>query len=63
MMTNIQTVALRILQPVVLAVAMLFSTPIFGLLHTVNHTTTKVIDVANETVVFKTANASVAFKS
>jgi hypothetical protein len=62
MMTHIQTVALKILQPIVLAVIMLFSTPIAGLFHATIHATTPVIDVANETVVFKTANTSVAFK-
>jgi hypothetical protein len=65
MMTHIQTTIRKIMQPIVLAVIMLFSTPIAGMLHTVIHATPVAtsVDVANETVVFKSANTSVAFKS
>jgi hypothetical protein len=62
MMTNIQTVTRKIVQPIVLAIAMLFSTPLFGLMHNSAQPTQRAMDVANETVVFKT-NTSVAFKS
>ena len=62
MMTNIQTATLKIVQPIVLAIAMLFSTPLFGLMHNSAQPTQRTIEVANETVVFK-SNTSVAFKS
>jgi hypothetical protein len=42
---------------------MLFSTPVAGLLHGANHASAPVVTVANETVVFKSANTSVAYKS
>jgi hypothetical protein len=61
MMTHTKNITMKILQPVVLAVAMLFSTPIFGLIHAAKHPTPEV-SVANETVVFKN-NASIAYKS
>jgi hypothetical protein len=62
MMTYIQTIALKILQPVVLAAVMLFSTPLFGLPRSVVQPANPVVTVANETVVFKSDNTSVAFK-
>jgi hypothetical protein len=60
MMTHTKNIAMKILQPVVLAIVMLFSTPIFGLIHATKHPTSAV-SVANETVVFKN-NASIAYK-
>jgi hypothetical protein len=63
MMTNINTTTRKILQPVVLAVLMLFSTPLAGMLHSSLHPAVPAVAVANETVVFKSANTSVAFKS
>ena len=63
-MTNIKNMAIRLLRPVVLAVLMLFSTPVFGLLRIPSHAPTPVVTVNNETIVFKTTmNGSVAFKS
>jgi hypothetical protein len=63
MMTNIKNIAIRLLQPVVLAVLMLFSTPVFGLLHIPSYAPIPIVAVNNETIVFKTTmNASVAFK-
>jgi hypothetical protein len=63
MMTHTQSIARRVLQPIVLAIVMLFSTPVAGLLHGANHASAPVVTVANETVVFKSANTSVAYKS
>lgn len=63
MMTNIQKTIFKILQPIVLAIVMLFTTPLVGLLQTAIRGASPVVNVANETVVFKTANTSVAFKS
>ncbi len=62
MMTNIKTAIRKIVQPIVLAIAMLFSTPLFGLLHNAVQPSVRVVDVVKEKVVFKT-NTSVAFKS
>jgi hypothetical protein len=63
MMTNIQTVAKKIIQPVALAIAMLFLTPVAGLLQAALKVAYPVQVTTNETVVYKTAQSSVAFKS
>lgn len=63
MMTNIQTVAKKIIQPVVLAVAMLFMTPVVGLLSSALKAPPSVVQItSNETVVYKTTQSSVAYK-
>ena len=62
MMTHIQTVAKKIIQPVVLAIAMLFMTPVAGMLNAALRTTPPVQLTSNETVVYKTMHSSVAFK-
>ncbi|MEP7173155.1 MAG: hypothetical protein ABI705_06670 [Aestuariivirga sp.] len=62
MMTHIQTVAKKIIQPVVLAIAMLFMTPVAGLLNAALRAPSPVQITLNETVVYKTVQASVAFK-
>ena len=63
MMTNIQTAIKKILQPLALAIAMLFLTPIFGLLHVALYALPTIQLAANETVIFKTEQTSVAFKN
>lgn len=63
MMTNTNNIAAKIVKPIVLAVAMTFSTPILGLLFAKYTVPVPVVNVANETVVFKANNSSVAFKS
>ena len=63
MMTNIQTVAKKIIQPVVLAIAMLFLTPVAALLQTALKASFPVQVTTNETVVYKTVQSSIAFKS
>jgi hypothetical protein len=62
MMTNIQTVTKKILQPLALAIAMLFLTPVVGLLNTALKAPLSVQLTSNETVVYKTTQSSVAFK-
>lgn len=62
MMTHIQTVAKKIVQPVALAIAMLFMTPVVGLVGASFKAPPPVHYSLNETVVYKT-NTSVAFKS
>jgi len=62
MMTNIQTVAKKIIQPVALAVAMLFLTPVAGLLQAALKAPYPVEVTTNETVVYKTVQSSVAYK-
>ena len=62
MMTNIQTVTKKILQPVALAIAMIFLTPVVGLLSSALMAPSPVQLTANETVVYKTVQSSIAFK-
>ncbi len=63
MMTNIQTVAKKIIQPVALAIAMLFLTPVAALLQTALKASFPVQVTTNKTVVYKTVQSSNAFKS
>lgn len=63
MMTQVQTVAKKIIQPIVLAIAMLFMTPIAGLLNAALKATPPAQFTSNETVVYKTTHSSIAFKS
>ena len=62
MMTSIQTVTKKILRPVVLAIAMLFLTPVAGLLQAALKTPVPVQMTSNETVVYKSVHSSIAFK-
>ena len=62
MMTNIQTVTMKILQPLALAIAMLFLTPLVGLLGAALKAPSSVQLTSNETVIYKTTQSSVAFK-
>ena len=62
MMTHIQTAAKKIIQPVALAIAMLFMTPVVGLVSASFKAPAPVQYSSSETVVYKT-NTSVAFKS
>jgi hypothetical protein len=62
MMTQIQTVAKKIIPPVALAIAMLFMTPVVGLVSASFNAPAPVQYTSSETVVYKT-NTSVAFKS
>ena len=61
MMTHIHTTAKKIIQPVVLAIAMLVMTPIVGLLSAGLKAPAPVQYSSSETVVYKT-NTSVAYK-
>jgi hypothetical protein len=62
MMTHNQSVTKKIIQPVALAIAMLFLTPIVGLVSASFNSPAPVQYTSSETVVYKT-NTSVAFKS
>ena len=63
-MTNsILTTAKKIIQPVALAIAMLFLTPVAGLLQTSLKVPAQVQVTTNNTVVYKTMRSSIAFKS
>ena len=62
MMTHVHTVAKKIIQPIVLAIAMLFMTPVAGLLNAALRAPPPVHLTSNETVVYKTTHSSVAFK-
>lgn len=62
MMTQILTIAKKIIQPVVLAIAMLFMTPVAGLLNAALRAPPPTQITSNETVVYKTVHASVAYK-
>jgi hypothetical protein len=61
MMTHIQTIAKKIIQPVALAIAMLVLTPIVGLLSAGLKAPAPIQYSSSETVVYKT-NTSVAYK-
>jgi hypothetical protein len=62
MMAQIQTVAKKIIQPVVLAIVMLFMTPVAGMLSAALRPPPPAHFTSNETVVYKTVQSSVAFK-
>ncbi len=62
MMTNIQTIAKKIIRPVALAIAMLFLTPVAGVLQAALKAPYPVQVTTNETVVYKTVQSSIAFK-
>ena len=62
MMTTIQTAAKKILAPLVLAIAMLFMTPVVGLLSAGLKAPAAVQVTSNETVVYKKMQSSIAFK-
>jgi hypothetical protein len=63
MMTQIRIVAKKIIQPIVLAIVMLFMTPVAGLLNAALKATPPAQFTSNETVVYKTPHSSIAFKS
>ena len=63
MMTNIRTIAKKIILPVALAIAMLFLTPVAGLLLAALKTPAPVQVTTNQTVVYKTVQSSTAYKS
>ena len=63
MMTNIKSIAKKIIQPVVLAIAMLFLTPVVGLLQAALKAPAPIQLTTNQTVVYKTVQSSIAFKS
>ena len=63
MMTNIKTVAKKIILPVALAIAMLFLTPVAGLLLAALKAPAPVQVTTNQTVVYKTVQSSTAYKS
>ncbi len=62
MMTHIHTIAKKIIQPVALAMAMLFMTPVVGLLSAGLKSPAPIQYSSTETVVYKTVHASVAYK-
>ncbi len=62
MTINLQTVTKKILQPIILAIAMLFLTPVAGLLQAALMTPAPVQTISNETVVYKSVRSSIAFK-
>jgi len=63
MMTTIQTATKKVLAPLVLAIAMLFMTPVVGLLSAGLKAPAAVQVTSNETVVYKKIQSSIAFKS
>lgn len=63
MMTAIQTAAKKVLTPLALAIAMLFMTPVVGLLSAGLKAPAAVQVTSNETVVYKKMQSSIAFKS
>jgi hypothetical protein len=63
MMTQFLTITRKIIQPFILAIAMLFMTPVAGLLNAALRATPPAQFTLNETVVYKTPPSSVAFKS
>jgi hypothetical protein len=63
MMSQFLTITRKIIQPVVLAIAMLFMTPVAGLLNAALRAPPPDQITSNETVVYKTTQASVAYKS
>ena len=63
MMTNIQTAAKTILKPLVLAIAMLFMTPVVGIVSAALKAPAATQLTSNETVVFKKMQSSIVFKS
>ncbi len=62
MMTHIQTIAKKIIRPVALAIAMLFMTPVVGLVSASFNAPSPVQYSSNETIVYKTIQTSVAYK-
>ena len=62
MMTTIQTATKKVLAPLVLAIAMLFMTPVVGLLSAGLKAPAAVQVTSNETVVYKKMQSSIAFK-
>lgn len=62
MMIHTFTVAKKIIQPVVLGIAMLFMTPVAGMLNAALRAPPPVQISSNETVIYKTMHASVVFK-
>jgi hypothetical protein len=62
MMTHVQTAAKKIIKPVALAIAMLFMTPVVGLVSASFNAPAPVQYSSNETVVYKTLHETVAFK-
>jgi hypothetical protein len=62
MMTHIASIAKKIIQPVAVAIAMLFMTPVVGLLSAGLKSPAPVQYSSNETVVYKTVHVSVAHK-
>jgi len=63
MMTSIQIVTNRVLLPTALAVAMLLSTPAFGLFDAAMNAPSSIRSIADETVIYETIHSSMAFKS
>jgi hypothetical protein len=62
MMTIIHITAKKILTPLVLAVAMLFMTPVVGLLSAGLKAPSAIQVTSNETVIYKKMQSSIAFK-
>lgn len=62
MMTNAQNIAKKIIKPFALAITMMFLTPVVGLLSAGFNAPAPVQYSSNETVVYKTIHATVAYK-
>jgi hypothetical protein len=63
MMTNIFALTQKVITPLVLAIAMLFMTPVVGLLSVALRAPAAVELTSNETVIHKTVQSSIVFKS
>ena len=62
-MTSLPTVTFKILKPLMLAIGMLWLTPLFGMMHAHPTMLVSTVTVENQSVVYKSANTSVQFKS
>lgn len=62
MMTHMQTTVKKIIQPFALAIAMLFMTPVVGLVSASFNAPSTIQYSSNETVVYKTFHATTAYK-
>ena len=62
-MISLSIATIKILKPIALAIAMFWLMPLFGLMHAHPKMLVPIVTVENQTVVYKSANASVQFKS
>ena len=62
MMTSLSIVTIKIVKPVIVAIAMFWLTPLFGMLQAHPKVVAPVVTVENQTVVYKSTHTSVQFK-